>query len=371
MKKIRNIFILLIALSVNVFSAGNAFLKDLTVYSTGGALLSPNFQPGSAEYNLNLQSDIGNIFIKPLLFDSTCVIKFGDKIIPNGENYMIPISVGENKIAIDVTATDGTKKVYSLNITREDIKPIADKFLKFVYVDKESGLTMPYRLFIPENYDPNKIYPLVMFMHGGGERGDDNEKQILANQGATIWAKPEEQLKRPCFVLAPQAHSSWDGGFGVTRGEDNSINLKNVMTMGKDLKLAYKVLNEVLSKYNKNIDLSRLYCTGLSQGGFGTWLLNENYPNLFAAMVPISGGGDPNKVNTLINKPIWAFHAENDSVIPVSYDRNTISALRNLGSNVIYTEYNKDTFIFPDGHFAWVLAYKNEAMREWLFKQKK
>ncbi len=371
MKKIRNIFLALIILSVNIFAAGNALLKDLTIYATGGAPIAPLFQPMVEDYNLNLQSDIGNIFIKPLLFDNTSTIKIGDKNISNSENFMVPINVGDNKVEIVVTATDGAKKTYKINVTREDIKPVADKFLKFVYTDKETGLTMPYRLYVPENYDPNKTYPLVLFMHGGGERGDDNEKQLLANQGATIWAKSEEQAKRPCFVLAPQAHSSWDGGFGVTRGEDNVVNLKNVMTVGKDLKLAYKVLNEVLNKYKKNIDTNRLYCTGLSQGGFGTWLLNQTYPNLFAAMVPVAGGGDVNTIAVLKNKPIWAFHAESDSVIPVSYDRNAISALRNLGANPIYTEFNKDTFIFPDGHFAWVLAYKNEAMREWLFKQKK
>ena len=370
MKKIFSVLSLFTMLVFQAF-AGNTMLKDLTVLTTGGASISPNFQGNIDQYAINLQSDIGNVFVKPLLSDSTSTIKIDGKTVNNGDIYNASVPVGKSTVSVFVTATDGTAKTYNLNVMREDIKPIADKFLKFVYTDKETGLTMPYRLFIPENYDPKKTYPLVMFMHGGGERGDDNEKQLLANQGATIWAKPEEQAKRPCFVLAPQSHSTWDGGFGVTRGEDNGVNLKNVFTIGKDLKLAHKVLNKVLVNYNKNIVKNRLYCTGLSQGGFGTWLLNEEYPNLFAAMVPVSGGGNPEKVSVLVNKPIWAFHAENDSVIPVSYDRNTISALRNLGANPIYTEYNKETFIFPDGHFAWVLAYKNEAMREWLFKQKK
>lgn len=371
MKKLLKFLCLFALLVFQTFSAGNALLKDLTVNITGGGLIKPSFQASIEQYSLDLQSDIGNIFIKPLLFDSTATIKIDGKIINNGDNYMATVPVGKSIVQISITTTEGTNKNYSLNITREDIKPVADKFLKLVYTDKKTGMTMPYRLFVPENYDPKKSYPLVMFMHGGGERGDDNEKQILANQGATIWAKPEEQAKRPCFVLAPQAHNTWDGGFGVTRGEDNVVNLKNVFTMGKDLDLAYKVLNEVLDKYSKNIDKNRLYATGLSQGGFGTWLINTAYPDLFAAMVPVSGGGDPSKVSVLKNKPIWAFHAENDSVIPVSYERNSITALKNIGATPIYTEFEKSTFIFPDGHFAWVLAYKNEAMREWLFKQKK
>ncbi len=79
---------------------------------------------------------------------------------------------------------------------------------------------MPYRLFVPEGAEAGKTYPLVLFLHGG-ERGDDNEKQITANQGPTIWAKPEEQAKRPCFVLAPQARNAADGGFGITRDAED------------------------------------------------------------------------------------------------------------------------------------------------------
>ncbi len=227
---------------------------------------------------------------------------------------------------------------------------------------------MPYRLFVPEGAEAGKTYPLVLFLHGG-ERGDDNEKQITANQGPTIWAKPEEQAKRPCFVLAPQARNAADGGFGITRDAENKLSLARVFEVSPDSEMAMKVLKQVMSEYP--VDASRVYATGLSQGGYGTWDLNLKYPDVFAAMVPICGGGDPALAANIVNKPIWAFHAAADPIIPVSHSRNIIQALRNLGGNPRYTEYPVDTYIWPIAHFAWVPTYQNVEMREWLFNQKK
>lgn len=364
----RNFRILFFFIFNATFLFPNTKLKDITVYTTGGTALNPVFQNSILNYSSKVQSDIYEISLKILPADDKAEVKINGKIIDVLNITSVPLTVGKNIISIDVNDSVN-KETYIINIDKENIKPVADKFIKFIYEDKETGTSMPYRLYVPEGYDGKQTYPLVLFLHGGGERGSDNEAQLLANQGATVWAKPEEQAKRPCFVLAPQAHSTWDGGFGLTRNSQNTIDLSNVFEPTKDLKLAYKVLNEVLSKYK--VDKSRIYSTGVSQGGFGTWNINIMHPDLFAAMVPICGGADPKLAGKLINKPIWAFHAESDPIIPVSYTRNMSEALKNKGSSLKYTEYNKFTYIKPIEHFSWVLAYQNEEMREWLFKQKK
>ncbi|MBW8351851.1 hypothetical protein K0H71_20835 [Bacillus sp. IITD106] len=253
-------------------------------------------------------------------------------------------------------------EMVSLRYGFETREAIVEKFLSFTYK------TMPYRLFVPANYDSNTSFPLVMFLHGGGERGVDNIKHLMASDGAIIWATPENQVKNPAFVLAPQAREDTNGGFGLTRDKINNqkIELSRVFEVSDDLLLAHEILEKVIAEYN--IDRKRLYITGLSQGGFGTYNLNMAYPDLFAAMVPIAGGGDPKKAELLVDKPIWNFHAEDDGVIPVDYSRNIIKSIENAGGKPIYTEYSADKGY---DHGSWVPAYQNQEMIDWLFKQVK
>jgi predicted peptidase len=287
--------------------------------------------------------------------------------------YTGPISVKEDLIikAIAVRG-NGKGKAFQKNngkteseiatfkyqfVTRQDI---ADQFLSFTYNN------MPYRLYVPANYDASVSYPLVLFLHGGGERGTDNQRQLLANDGAVIWAAPENQAKNPAFVLAPQARNVHDGGFGITRNSDNLISLERVFEFSQDLELAYEILQKVIGEYN--IDMNRLYSTGISQGGFGTFNLNNRYPDLFAAMVPIAGGGNPETAHVLKDKPLWAFHAVDDIVIPYSYTSNAITAIKAVGGNPIYTEYPAE---FGYNHASWNPAYENKEMIEWMFQQVK
>ncbi|WP_175639232.1 chitobiase/beta-hexosaminidase C-terminal domain-containing protein [Metabacillus schmidteae] len=287
--------------------------------------------------------------------------------------YSVPITVNED-VTIKAFAIRGNvnehaftksngktnSEVVTLTYDFVDRQEIADQFLTLEYHN------MPYRLYVPENYDPNVSYPLVLFLHGGGERGNDNEKQLLGNDGAVIWAAPENQAKHPAFVLAPQARNQHDGGFGITRNSDNIVDLAKVFEFSQDLGTAYNILQKVTQEYN--IDSNRLYSTGLSQGGYGTFNLNVAYPDLFAAMVPIAGGGDPGKVHLLKDKPVWAFHAEDDAVIPVSHTRNAIEAIREAGGNPIYTEYPAE---LGYNHGSWVPAYDNQEMIDWMFRQVK
>jgi predicted peptidase len=349
-----------------------AKIKSLIVKTTIGGIseMTPKFSPDIFDYKINVNADISLGEIVPTLSDTNNTITIEGKPVQSGNSYAIEnLAVGNNIFNIVISGTNATQK-YTLTITRENIQPVVDKFLSFSYTDQETGITMPYRLYVPQGYDEirsKQNYPLVLFLHGGGERGNDNIKQLTGNQGATIWAKPEEQKKHPCFILAPQARDTYEGGFAITRDESNAINLSRVFEFSKDLKVANRILDKVVSEYN--VDKNRLYCVGLSQGGLGTWNLNTTYPNKFAAMVPIAGGADPAKVTSLENKPIWAFHAEEDPVIPVSYSRDSISRLQNSKVKPLYTEYPKGTYFNPSAHFSWVPALTNSEMREWLFNQ--
>jgi predicted peptidase len=357
---------LLLALLIFQLSTITSFAKENDNRGEVAAPI-PSLQPGkyyksqlidlsSATPNVNIYYTLdGSIPTKQSTLYTEAI-----SISQNTNIKAIAIRGNVNNKALEVnkgnTKSDVTELTYTF-VTRESI---ADKFLKLNYK------SMPYRLYVPENYDPNRSYPLVLFLHGGGERGTDNIKQITANDGAVIWAAPENQAKHQAFVLAPQARNVPEGGFGITRDSNNNINLSRVFEYSTDLGTAYEILQFVRNNYH--IDNGRLYSTGLSQGGFGTYNLNMMYPDLFAAMVPISGGGDPQKAYLLAKKPIWEFHAVDDMVIPVSYSQKIIEAIRNVGGAPIYTEYPAE---LKYNHGSWDPAYENKEMIDWVFKQVK
>ncbi|HLW63752.1 MAG TPA: prolyl oligopeptidase family serine peptidase [Gemmataceae bacterium] len=209
-----------------------------------------------------------------------------------------------------------------------------------------------YRLMKPENYDPKTQYPLVIFLHGMGERGDDNDKQLL--HGVAEFAKDENRKKYPCFLMAPQCPMT-------TTWADFGNQFKKEPTP------AMKLLLEAISTHVKElpIDDKRIYITGLSMGGFGTWDAIARKPELFAAAVPICGGGDVKTAERIAKIPIWVFHGAKDNAVKVERSRSMVEALKKAGGEPKYTEY-------PDvGHDSWVPAYKDADMFAWLFAQKK
>ncbi len=219
--------------------------------------------------------------------------------------------------------------------------------------------SMPYRLFVPAGYDPNVSYPLVLFLHGAGERGTDNNAQLTANKGATLWAETANQTSYPCFVVAPQCpndkqwvNTNWSYG----SYSSDEIPISTELTMVKD------ILDTLETKYN--IDTGKLYLTGLSMGGYGTWDFIVRYPGMFRAAIPICGAGDPSKASLLKNLPLRVFHSSDDGVVPVSGSREMVNAINQFGSSNrgdYYTEYTNQ------GHFSWVNAYNTEDLVPWLF----
>jgi predicted peptidase len=221
----------------------------------------------------------------------------------------------------------------------------------------ESGKTLPYRLMKPDNYDPAKKYPLVIFLHGAGERGTDNEKQLI--HGVPQFASKENREKYPCFLIAPQCP---DGAKWVEvdwSADSHTMPAK----MSEPMRLTVGIIEMTIKQFS--IDPKRVYLTGLSMGGYGTWDLIARRPDLFAAAVPICGGGDEKTAEKMKSIPVWSFHGAKDGAVKVSRSRNMIAALEKVGAKPKYTEY-------PDiGHDSWNPAYKDAEMFEWLFAQRK
>jgi len=214
-----------------------------------------------------------------------------------------------------------------------------------------------YNILIPEKSCSKEQYPLVLFLHGAGERGDDNETPILHIK--KLFLDKENKKNFPAFVIVPQCPKE-------QRWVEVSWKLskhKQPKQVSEPLGLTMELLKSLIEKYP--IDTNRIYITGLSMGGFGVWDAISRYPNFFAAAIPICGGGDENNASKIVNTPIWAFHGDNDKAVNVSRTRNMINAIKKQGGNPKYNEYK------GVGHGSWVKAYKEPQILKWLFSKKK
>jgi predicted esterase len=208
---------------------------------------------------------------------------------------------------------------------------------KFVYRSHTlSGTTLPYRLFIPDAYSNAKHYPLLLILHGAGERGTDNNVQITNTRMATCWADSAAQLKHPCFVVAPQCPPN--GGWST--GDPTS-------PIRAELATVNAILDSLAREFP--IDTNRIYVTGFSMGGNGTWEIIMRFPERFAAAVPMAGGVNPAYAYRLATVPIWDFHGTVDQLVPVQYSRVMMDSLHALGRSVVYTHcHNLDCSGLPD-----------------------
>jgi MYXO-CTERM domain-containing protein len=218
------------------------------------------------------------------------------------------------------------------------------------------GLTLPYRLFKVKNPVVGTKYPLILFLHGAGERGDNNTAQLMANMGAKVWATDANQAKHAAYVIAPQcpADKQW-----VDTPWANGSYMLDSVPISDQLTTALEIADEVAEEFST--DPARQYITGLSMGGFGTWDAIMRNPTRFAAAIPVCGGADPTKADLLKDLPIWTAHGDMDTVVPLKGTQDMVAALMGAGSDVEYSEY-------PGvGHDAWTPTYGNQAIIDWLF----
>ena len=200
-----------------------------------------------------------------------------------------------------------------------------------------------YLIYLPDEYHiSGKSWPLMLFLHGAGERGNDLEK-IKVHGPPMLIAKKGKKF--PFIIVSPQCPGDgwWDRDLEIL-----SLNA---------------LLDDVISRFR--VDNNRLYVTGLSMGGYGAWRLAIEYPKRFAAIAPICGGGNPEKAARIRHLPVWVFHGAKDNVVPLKKSEEMVEALKKLGADVKFT-------IYPEAeHNSWTATYDNPELYNWFLKSEK
>ena len=232
---------------------------------------------------------------------------------------------------------------------------------EFVY----DGNTLPYRILYPANYDKSKKYPLLLFLHGAGERGKDNEKQLT--WGSKLFLTDDNRKNFPAIVVLPQCpeESFWavikvDRTVTPAKFEFDYTSQANWPLVAAN-ELVKKIINE------EAVDKKQVFISGLSMGGMGTFESVYRYPELYAAALPICGGGDVKHYDKRVAKvPFWIFHGSADAVVNPQLSRDMVEKLRSLKAEVKYTEYPgvnhnswENAFKEPD-YLSWMLAHKKK-----------
>lgn len=223
-----------------------------------------------------------------------------------------------------------------------------------------NGLALPYRLLLPANYSPTKKYPLVLFLHGAGERGNDNEKQLV--HGAKLFLTEENRKNFPAIVVAPQCPTdNYWGSVTIDRTTSPfTLSFDYSRPETTALNAAIELVKNLMA--TEGVDKKRVYITGLSMGGMGTFEAVYRYPKLFAAAAPICGGGDAARYTKQAAKiPFWIFHGDQDAVVSVKESQAMVAKLKSLRAVVKYTEYG------GVNHNSWVNAFAEPDFIKWLF----
>lgn len=304
-------------------------------------------------------------------------------------------SKSEVKVSVtqtsDIVTTDRNKYIATSNVLINDkaISLIVDDFKQLEFKDPKNGKILKYNLFTPKNYDKNKSYPMVMFIHDAGATSTETDMTLIQGLGAVIWATPEEQAKHESFVLAP---------------EYPSVVVDDTSTATNDLDVTVDLINSLESQYS--IDKNRLYTTGQSMGCMSSIALNIKYPDLFAASLLVAGQWDPTVVSPLAKDKLWIIVSEGDdkaypgmNAITDTLEKegakvsratwngqataaefaSDVSKMIAEGSNINYIALKKGTVVpsnqlgvgGSDHRCTWWIAYTIEGVRDWLFTQVK
>jgi len=205
------------------------------------------------------------------------------------------------------------------------------------HLETTVSVNMDYLLYLPKDYDNQDSWPLMLFLHGAGERGDDLE--LVKKHGPPKLVGEGREF--PFIVVSPQCpkNSRW-----------------------YPIKLT-ALLDELTAQLK--VDKDRIYVTGLSMGGFGTWSLAAHTPDRFAAIVPICGGGERFAARYIKGIPAWVFHGAKDRAVPLERSQQMVDALNSVGGNAKFT-------VYPDaGHDSWTETYGSPELYEWLLEQKR
>lgn len=236
-------------------------------------------------------------------------------------------------------------------------------FEKKLFITSD-GDSLPYRMLYPEDYNTDISYPLVLFLHGGGERGNDNEKQLI--HGVKAFLNPEYRSKYPCIVIVPQCPADWY--WASVKFNRSEYPLKLDFNYDYEITEGLKSAIELTKCIRKveSVDKNRVYITGLSMGGMGTFEAVFRFPEMFAAAAVVCGGGDEEAYGkNHAGIPFWLFHGDVDGVIEASNSRKMYKRLKALGADVKYTEYENVN------HNSWENAYSEPELLPWMFDQRR
>ncbi len=217
--------------------------------------------------------------------------------------------------------------------------------------------TLKYRILAPLNYNENEKYPVHLFLHGAGERGNDNELQLI--HGSNLFLDSINRNKYKSWVIFPQSpKNDWWGGYYDPYKYDYNVK------RSKSLELVIKFMDEFIQR--KDVDQNRVYVSGLSMGGLGTFSILNARPNMFAAATPICGDGDPGSVKNFANKvAIWIFHGSADQVVLAKQSLKMANAILDAGGNPKITIYENI------GHNSWDNAFAEKDFLEWIHSKTK
>ena len=266
--------------------------------------------------------------------------------------YLYPISMRIIFLAALLFLLQGTLKSQDFSL-----------YAKEVYTSP-SGEQLPYRILFPKDYDKTKKYPLVLLLHGGGERGNDNEKQLT--HGAKLFLTDYNRTNFSAIVVVPQCPTdSYWGNVNLDRSTSPlTLTFDYTKPETAPLKNAIALVKKI--QQEEGVDTKRTYITGLSMGGMGTFEAVYRYPKLFAVAVPICGGGDVILYDKRVKKiPFRVFHGDADVVVSVNESRRMVQKLQSLKVRVLYKEY-------PGvNHNSWDNAFAEPDFLSWMFSHKK
>lgn len=220
-----------------------------------------------------------------------------------------------------------------------------------------NGVTVKYRWSAPETVEPGKTYPLVLFLHGAGERGDDNKAQL--KHGVLPILEGAGKIGQPCFLIAPQCPA--DRWWAPINRE--TMRLSAADKPNDLLEAVLALVDETMKA--QPVDARRFYVTGISMGGYATWDLLGRAPGKIAAAVPVCGGGEPTLAEKFKDIPIHAFHGEADPVVPVRTTKDMVEALEKSGAKP------KATYYPGVQHDSWTQTYDNPEVIRWIFEQRR
>ena len=274
------------------------------------------------------------------------------------KNGSLTFSEENNLIYHDSDLSEKNYAEYKKSCVGQLSQDHVTSFFTYHQTEMSNGDRMVYRLYVPSDYTPDNEYPLMVLLHGAGERGVDNEKQLLYMTRQMFNQKNSPLTD--AIILAPQCPAGqqwvdtpWASGNYSTEQVKESTELACVMDILDDLRFDYA------------IDENRIYAVGLSMGGFGTWDLLMRHGDIFAAGVPICGGADPEMAEVLADIPIWTFHGSDDTTVPVAGTREMAQALEDAGSTVF-------TYEELEGmqHGIWSTVADRTDVFSWLFEQR-